>query len=152
MRLDDQNKEQETPKNRIDQAEVLTRLCTFRGPSWSFIQTTKGSVFDAFLSNEGQRVEIAEVKCRTCTFAAFEKEGYRIDKKKITSNVLTGKRYGLPSILVVRWKCGTHGFVNLSALVDDKPYPFPSQVIKRGDRNELADLQSDIPMHLFTKF
>lgn len=148
--LDDQFKQQERLKDRVNQAEVLRRLCAFKGPLWAFEQTNTGSVFDAFVLHRGERAALVEVKCRTCTFAAFESEGYRIDRHKLQNLVRSGTTYNVPAILAVRWKCGTHGYINLS--MASMWESFPSKLVKRGDRDELADLQSDIPMKLFTKF
>lgn len=150
--LDDQFKQQERQKDRDNQAEVLRRLCSFKGPSWSFEQTRTGSIFDAFIFNLGEKRAITEVKCRTCTFAAYLDAGYRIDTRKIEHLLRDGRMHGVPAVLAVRWKCGTHGYVNLTDATDNGRRSFPSQLVKRHDRDELPDMQSDIPMNLFVKF
>jgi hypothetical protein len=146
--MDDQHKTQEREQDRLNQQGVLARYCAVKGDGWTFTQTNRGSAFDGHILYKGIRAELAEVKCRTCTFEAFEKDGYRIDTHKIKFLVDCGRTYRVPAVLLVRWKCGTHGAVNLS----QSGTAFPTKLVKRGDRNELPDLQSDIPMSLFTKF
>lgn len=147
--LDDQFKQQERPQDRDNQADVLRRLCAFKGPSYSFEQTVTGSAFDGFIFDGIEPAALVEVKCRTCTFAAFAKEGYRIDKSKIKKLLRCGGVRGVPPVLAVRWKCGVYGYVNLNMLSVDA---LPSNLVKRGDRDELPDMQVDIPMSAFTIF
>jgi hypothetical protein len=143
----------ERPIDRINQEEIFNAMVEHLGEGWSQTQTRSESDFDGFLLFNGERKFIAEAKNRTCTFAQYYDEGYQIDRKKIETQLECSKTYRLPSLLIIRWACGTRGYVNLSEKAvgpvgDRFPYVFRG----RTDRVEFADNQYLIPFDLFTKF
>jgi hypothetical protein len=146
----------ETPSDKLREKSAFDAFIAFKGPAYSYEQTEGGSCsrHDATLYQNGTPVGLVEVRTRNNPKKTYST--LTIDQAKIVRLLDAADEQKLQAILIVAWlsldNAGRdYHYVNLTfERRRGRTYKTTSQ--QRGDRDELPDVVSHIPIEHFKPF